>query len=82
MNAAQKVDPNAVDQQTRDSNDDRTPIKWENLCPEWNHSFNFTNIDDEDLQENFCEIKVMDRDSFLVSDKLIGVVNIDFSALL
>jgi hypothetical protein len=46
------------------------------LNPEWNECKTFINIDDEDLQERYFEITVMDR------DKIIGTVNIDLSQLL
>lgn len=49
--------------------------------PEWNESFSFRNIDDEDLQEKYFEITVMDKDQY-VKDKLIGTVIIDLSHLL
>ena len=46
------------------------------MNPEWNECKIFINIDDEDLQERYFEITVMDR------DKIIGTVNIDLSQLL
>jgi Ca2+-dependent lipid-binding protein len=59
----------------------KTRIVYESLDPEWNECLSFRNIDDEDLQEKYFEITVMDYDK-LAKDKLIGTVNIDISPLL
>ena len=59
----------------------QTQIVYASLDPKWNACLNFRIIDDEDLQEKFFEIIVMDQDNF-VKDKPIGSVNIDLSPLL
>lgn len=51
------------------------------MNPEWNECLSFRNIDDEDLQEKYFDIMVMDKDH-IVKDKMIGTVQVDLSPLL
>ena len=59
----------------------KTQVKRDSLNPEWNESLSFRNIDDEDLQEKYFEITVMNKD-LITKDKIIGTVNIDLGHLL
>ena len=59
----------------------KTQTIYNNLEPRWDQSFEFDNIDDEELQENVLKILVIDED-VISRDDLIGSVYIDLSQLL
>ena len=57
-----------------------TATIYDNLEPCWDETFEFDNIDDEELLENVLQIFINDKD--VIRDDLIGSVYIDLSQLL
>jgi hypothetical protein len=65
-------------QQSTNADIQFTPVLRQSLDPVWNYQLNFRNIDDENLQEKYFEITVMDSSQ----EKIIGIVYIDLGHLL
>ena len=59
----------------------KTPTIYHNLEPQWDTTFTFESINDEELQENVLKIVVVDED-VISRDDPIGQVIIDLSSLL
>ena len=59
----------------------RTQVKHKTLAPEWNEPFRFDVFDNDDLQSEPLEFRVMDHDVY-TSDDSVGIVHVDLSPLL
>lgn len=59
----------------------KTVTVFKSLDPVWSQTFDYEIADDDELQENLLEIRVIDED-VISSDDLIGTVLVDMSSLL